>query len=207
MPSSSCLSTLQPTCGPLTGGVFDAEILEDRPGFIAVLFEGKGAKRLFRNEAGGHRYQRIPPTEKRGRVHTSTVTVAVLDPEPRADFRLNEAEVEIRASRGSGPGGQHRNKTDSCITATHGPSGISVRVDLRSQHQSKAMALQILSAKLAEGQTSKAQEHRDQKRKAQLGSGQRGDKVRTYREQDDRVTDHRTGQTWKLKTWRRGEWD
>ena len=172
-----------------------------------MLFEGKGAKQLFKDEAGGHRWQRIPPTEKRGRVHTSTVTVAVLDPDAGLRFKLQESEVEIRTTRGSGPGGQHRNKTDSCVVATHLPTGTRVRVDMKSQHQSRTVALQILAAKLAEDQADRTQAKRDAKRKAQVGSGMRGDKIRTYREQDDRVSDHRTGKTWKLKLWRRGEWD
>ena len=133
--------------------------------------------------------------------------MAVLDPEPSNGFRMEESEVEIRTSRGSGPGGQHRNKTDSCVTARHTPSGVSVRVDMRSQHQSKAMALRILAAKLAEAEGSLARSGRDAKRRSQVGSGMRGDKVRTYREQDDRVTDHRTGKTWRLRDWIKGIWD
>lgn len=130
----------------------------------------------------------------------------MLDPDVGSRFRLNESEVEIRTTRGSGPGGQHRNKTDSCVVATHTPTGTKVRVDMKSQHQSRTVALQILATKLAEGAAEKTQAKRDAKRKAQVGSGMRGDKIRTYREQDDRVTDHRTGQTWKLKAWRRGDW-
>jgi peptide chain release factor 1 len=149
----------------------------------------------------------VPPTEKRGRVQTSTITVAVLDPEPEHTYKLDEREVELVASRGSGPGGQHRNKVESCITATHKATGISVRIDMRSQSESKAMALKILGAKVAEVKTGAAQEERAALRKAQLGTGQRGDKIRTLREQDDRVTDHRTGRTWSLKKWSRGDWD
>lgn len=204
--SSSSLSCSRPTPKPPTGGVFDCSLVEERPGFVSVLFEGKGAKRLFRDEAGGHRFQRVPPTEKKGRVHTSTVTVAVLDPNLGSRYRLDESEVEIRATRGSGPGGQHRNKTDSCIVATHTPSGIKVRVDMKSQYQSRTMALQILTAKLAEGAAEESQAKRAAKRKKQVGTGMRGDKIRTYREQDDRVTDHRTGKVWKLKAWLKGQW-
>ena len=130
----------------------------------------------------------------------------MLDPNVGSRFRLNESDVEIRATRGSGPGGQHRNKTDSCIVATHIPTGLKVRVDMKSQHQSRTMALQILAAKLAEGQVEKTQAKRAAKRKAQVGSGMRGDKIRTYRSQDDRVTDHRTGRTWKLRAWLKGQW-
>lgn len=149
----------------------------------------------------------MPPTEKRGRIQTSTVTVAVLDPDKPSSYKLDESDVEIRASRGSGPGGQNRNKTDSCITVVHRPTGTTVRVDMRSQHQSKELALRILAARLAEEASERHQAQRDHSRRQQVGSGMRGDKVRTYRTQDDRVTDHRTGQTWKLKSWVRGDWD
>jgi len=139
-------------------------------------------------------------------VHTSTVTVAVLDPEVDEIYVLDGSEIETRASRGSGPGGQHRNRTESCITAVHKPTGTSVRIDMRSQHQSKEMALKILADKIG-GRKSKAyREDREKLRKEQVGSGMRGDKIRTYRLQDDQVKDHRTGKTWKLKKWMRGEW-
>lgn len=149
----------------------------------------------------------MPPTEKRGRVQTSTVTVAVLDPDAPTRFKLNEADVDIQTTRGSGPGGQHRNKTDSCVVATHRPSGLTVRVDMRSQHQSRSTALQILAARIAEAEEERARSARANDRKAQVGSGMRGDKIRTYRAQDDRVTDHRTNASWSLKTWLRGQWD
>jgi len=140
-------------------------------------------------------------------VQTSTVTVACLDPEPQYAFKLDPSEVECVASRGSGPGGQHRNKTESGITATHKPTGIAVRIDMRSQSESKSMALKILAAKIAEIRTGAAQEERDALRRGQVGTGMRGDKIRTYRTQDDRVTDHRTDRTWSLKAWSRGDWD
>ncbi len=191
---------------PLTGGVFDRELLEERPGFVSVLFEGEGARQLFQNEAGGHRQQRIPPTEKRGRVQTSTVTVAVLDPEVEPRFQLREQDVEITTTRGSGPGGQNRNKVESCVVVTHKASGLTVRIDMKSQQQGRVMALKILSAKLLEAQTQASHEARSKDRRQQVGSGMRADKVRTYRTQDDRVTDHRTNQTWSLKKWVRGDW-
>lgn len=115
-------------------------------------------------------------------------------------------EVEIREQRGTGPGGQHRNTTNSCIVATHKPTGISVRIDCRSQHQSKRMALSILSDRLSHIDKTAILNSRDKKRKEQMGSGQRGDKIRTYRTQDDRVTDHRNNCTWSLKHWMRGDW-
>lgn len=170
------------------------------------MISGSGAKRAFQNEAGGHRWQRIPPTEKRGRVHTSTVTVAVLEPLDNPEKELDLSEVEIRDQRGSGPGGQHRNKTNSCITATHTPTGISVRIDDRSQFHSKRIALSVLAQKLKDIDWKKIANNRDAIRRAQVGSGMRSDKIRTYREKDNQVKDHRTGQTWKLDQWRKGNW-
>lgn len=179
---------------------------DERAGFVSVLFEGRGAKSLFADESGGHRWQRVPPTERHGRVHTSTVTVAVLDPCAGERFVLDLREVEIKKSLGTGPGGQHRNKTESCVTATHRPTGVAVRVDMRSQHQSLAMALRILATKLADADATQRKAHRDGERRGQVGSGMRGDKIRTYRTQDDRVTDHRTNGTFALRAWMRGEW-
>ena len=148
----------------------------------------------------------MPPTEKRGRVQTSTITVAVMNPDAPVKFQIPESDIEIRPSRGSGPGGQHRNKTESCITATHVPTGTTVRVDMRSQFQSRSMALKILSAKLSTENLEQDKNAKANLRRDQVGSGMRGDKVRTYRTQDDRVTDHRTGRTWKMSKWVRGEW-
>jgi peptide chain release factor 1 len=170
------------------------------------MFEGRGSRALFLPEAGGHRWQRVPPTEKRGRVQTSTITVAVLDPLVADRYELDLRDVEIRKTLGSGPGGQHRNKTESCVIATHKPTGLAVRVDMRSQPQSLAMALRILSAKLADIETMERNQGRNAERRAQVGSGMRGDKIRTYREQDDRVTDHRSGATFRLSLWMRGDW-
>lgn len=210
MPSSSSPSSSPHTRGLEVGGGFEATLLESRPGFVLVLFEGKGARKLFAHESGGHRWQRIPPNEKHGRVQTSTVTVAVLDPDGAKKSTFNqkefEREVTIKKSLGTGPGGQHRNKTESCVTATHRPTGMSVRVDMRSQNQSLAMALRILAARIDEGVQQRDKAARDADRRAQVGSGMRGDKIRTYRTQDDRITDHRTGGTFSLKGWLRGDW-
>lgn len=168
---------------------------------------GWGAKQLFANEAGGHRWQRVPPTEKRGRVQTSTVTVAVLDDEQVIGEVMDQRDVEIETTRGGGPGGQNRNKIESCVIATHRPTGLTVRIDNeRSQHQNKATALRMLAARLYQSAGERAKGERDQLRREQVGTGMRADKVRTYREQDDQVNDHRTGQKWRLKLWRRGEW-
>ncbi len=130
----------------------------------------------------------------------------MLDPEPDTKFDLDEKDIEIKTSRGSGPGGQHRNKTDSCVTATHKPSGVSVRIDMKSQHQSKTMALKVLAAKLSKTESAKNRQSRENLRQNQVGSGMRGDKIRTYRTQDDQVTDHRNNRTFKLKKWMKGDW-
>ncbi len=205
-PSSSCSSSSAFTSGLPSGESFDSALIDERPGFVAALFEGKGARKVYAGEAGGHRWQRVSPTEKRGRVHTSTVTVAVLDPDFSRGFRLDLDDVDIKKTLGSGPGGQHRNKTETCVVATHKPSGVAVRVDMRSQQQSLAMALKILAAKLADGEAARRATERNTERRNQVGSGMRGDKIRTYRQQDDRVTDHRTNQTFRLSLWMRGDW-
>lgn len=173
---------------------------------MAFAAEGARAAETFRNEPGGHRWQRVPPTEKRGRVHTSTVTVAVLDPDAVVGQELREADVEITTQRGTGPGGQHRNKTDSCVVALHRPTGLKVKIDMRSQHQGRAMALRVLAAKLYAAERERQTAARAADRREQVGSGMRGDKVRTYRVQDDQVKDHRTGQRWRLASWLAGEW-
>jgi peptide chain release factor 1 len=166
---------------------------------------GAGATALFGNEGGGHRWQRIPPTERSGRVHTSTVTVAVLEP-GRVVGNPIARDVDITTARGSGPGGQHRNKTESCVTATHRPTGITVKIDMKSQHQSRSMALAVLAGRLYAMQRNQLLASENDSRKQQVGSGMRGDKIRTYRSQDDRVVDHRTGKRWVLSRWIRGEW-
>jgi peptide chain release factor 1 len=135
------------------------------------------------------------------------VTVAVLDPDSVSGAALDPRDVEIETVRGSGAGGQKRNKTESCVVATHRPTGMVVRIDNeRSQHQNRAMAMKVLAARLYEADRSRAKASSDDERKLQVGSGQRGDKVRTYRTQDDQVTDHRTGSKTRLHKWLRGEW-
>lgn len=189
------------------GGVFDLELIDERAGFVQFAVSGNGARLTFQNEGGGHRWQRVPPTEKRGRVQTSTVTVAVLDPDAVAGQVLNPRDVDIVTTRGSGPGGQNRNKIESCVIATHRPTGLSVRIDNeRSQHQNKAMAYKVLAARLYDAERERAFAEREKERRQQVGTGMRGDKVRTYRQQDDQVNDHRTGQRWRLQDWVRGIW-
>lgn len=179
-------------------------MIDERPGLLAFFVPG--GWETFKAEGGGHRWQRVPPTERRGRVHTSTVTVAVLDPKNNEISTLRHSDVEIVATRGTGPGGQHRNTTNSCIVATHRPTKIRVRVDMRSQHQSKELALQILGSKIKALADEASASTENRSRQDQIGSGMRGDKIRTYRTQDDRVTDHRSGRNWRLRDWASGAW-
>lgn len=187
--------------------VFDVVLIEERLGFIAASFEGSGARSLFTNEAGGHRWQRVPPNEKRGRIQTSTVTVAVLDPDAAGAATVREQDVEIATVRGSGPGGQKRNKTETCVIATHRPTGVQVRIDNeRSQQQNRRLAMQVLRARIAAADEDRKVRETNDLRRQQVGSGMRGDKVRTYREKDNLVTDHRSGAKWLLDAWLRGAW-
>lgn len=167
--------------------------------------EGKDARQAFAGEAGGHRWQRVPPTEKRGRVHTSTVTVAVLDEPQEHEVHINPADLDESFTRGSGAGGQHRNKTDTAVVLLHRPSGIQVRVDGgRSQWLNRQAALGVLRARLKAAGQDAATSKRNSKRKLQVGSGMRGDKIRTVAVQRDQVTDHQTGKTTSAKKYLRG---
>lgn len=172
-----------------------------------LVVSGDDARRVFTDEAGGHRWQRIPPTERYGRVHTSTITVAVLDAVAPEDVRLKETDIEVKACRGSGPGGQHRNKTESAIQMTHRPTGVTVRCETeRSQYQNRQIALQLLAARVAQSRRDQATNTTNAQRAAMVGSGERGDKRRTIRTQDNQVKDHITGRTWRYDDYVRGNW-
>jgi peptide chain release factor 1 len=191
----------------LPATVFDIELIEERPGLIVFRALGDAATKFFANEPGGHRWQRIPPTEKRGRVQTSTVTVAVLPEPSAAEYRIEERDLDYQTCRGSGAGGQHRNMTDSAVQLTHKPTGLMVRCESeRSQHQNRATALALLRARLWEAHREKERAARAAERKQQVGIGARGDKRRTIRCQDGAVNDHVTGQRWGLKEYLRGNW-
>lgn len=168
---------------------------------------GKGAEATFADEPGGHRWQRVPPTEKRGRVHTSTVTVAVLAEPEETQIVLAERDLDIAFCRGSGNGGQHKQKTDSACIVTHLPTGTQVRCESgRSQHDNKATAVAVLRARLWQVAQQARVGDRAEQRRRQIGSGMRGDKRRTIRTQDDVVTDHVTGRQWRYRDYERGNW-
>lgn len=178
------------------------EILSSNPteigGFKEIVFaiEAKGAFSRLKFESGVHRVQRIPATESGGRIHTSTVTVAVLAEVEDVDVNINQTDLHIDTYRASGAGGQHVNKTDSAIRITHIPSGIVITCqDQRSQHKNKERAMKILRSKLYElAQTQQASELA-QERKSQVGTGDRSERIRTYNYPQKRVTDHRIGLT------------
>jgi peptide chain release factor 1 len=154
----------------------------------------------------------VPPNEKRGRVHTSTITVAVLPEPSAAELRLSSADLSVvdlsvATCRGSGAGGQHRNKTESCVVITHKPTGLTVRCESeRSQSQNRETAMALLRARLHAAETERRAAARAGERRRQVGSGMRGDKRRTIRCQDGTVVDHLTGRTWPLRAYERGEW-
>ena len=158
---------------------------------ISFSISGKNVFSRLKYESGGHRVQRVPETETSGRVHTSAATVAVL-PEPESiDVNIEQKDLRIDTYRASGAGGQHVNKTDSAIRITHIPTGIVVCQSEKSQHQNKARALKILSAKLYKEKRNIQDQERSKIRRSQIGSGDRSDKIRTYNYPQNRVTDHR----------------
>ena len=184
------------------------EIIDSNPtelgGFKEVVFniEGKGAFSRLKFESGVHRVQRVPSTESSGRIHTSTVTVAVLAEVEDVDVEINTADLEIDTYRASGAGGQHINKTESAIRITHKPSGIVVTCqDQRSQHKNKDKAMQVLRSKLYEMAQMQQDSEVAQERKSQVGTGDRSERIRTYNYPQGRLTDHRIGLTlYKLET-------
>lgn len=179
--------------------------MEIRPGLLIASVSGLGAEQLFAHESGGHRWQRIPRTEKRGRVHTSTVTVVVLAEPSSTELAIDPRDFEEKFTRGSGAGGQHRNKTDTAVQLRHKPSGLAVRAEKgRSQTDNRETALRLLKAKLRDAHQRSAADERHRERRNQAGSGQRGDKVRTIALQRDQVVDHRTGKSCSAREYLRG---
>lgn len=176
---------------------------------IIALIEGKGVYSQLKFESGVHRVQRIPLTESQGRIHTSTVTVAILPEAEEIDIQIDPNDLRIDIFRSSGPGGQSVNTTDSAVRITHLPTGIVVSCqDEKSQHKNKAKALKILRARLMDKAQQEKQMEISERRRNQVGSGERSERIRTYNFPQGRVTDHRIGLTlYRLESILEGELD
>ncbi len=171
----------------------------DASGYKEASFEvkGKGVYELLRYETGVHRVQRVPATEKNGRVHTSTASVAVLPIRKKVNFVINPADIEMEYSRSGGKGGQNVNKVETAVRLIHKPTGIDVRsTNERSQLANKEKAMGILSAKLQQLEEEKEAAKYAGERKDQIGTGDRSEKIRTYNYSQDRLTDHRIKKSW-----------
>lgn len=163
---------------------------------ISFMINGEGAYSRLKFESGVHRVQRVPETETQGRIHTSTVTVAVLPEAEDVEIEINPADLQIDTFRSSGAGGQHINKTESAIRITHLPTGLIVECqDERSQHKNREKAMKVLRSRLYEAKQREQESKIASERRSQVGTGDRSERIRTYNYPQSRVSDHRIGLT------------
>lgn len=176
---------------------------------ISFMIEGEGAYSRLKFESGVHRVQRVPETESQGRIHTSTVTVAVLPEAEDVDIEINSADLQIDTYRSGGAGGQHVNKTESAIRITHLPTGTVVECqDERSQYKNKDRAMKILRSRILEAEREKQHDAIAGERRAQVGTGDRSERIRTYNYPQGRVSDHRINLTlYKIEAILNGDLD
>jgi peptide chain release factor 1 len=176
---------------------------------VIAAVSGDSVFHRLKHERGVHRVQRVPATESQGRIHTSTVTVAVLPEAEEVDIQINPVDLRIDVFRSSGPGGQSVNTTDSAVRVTHIPTGVVVQCqDEKSQLKNKTKAMKVLRARLLEAEQERAADERASERRQQVGTGGRSEKIRTYNFPQSRITDHRAGVTvHQLETVLQGDLD
>ncbi len=176
---------------------------------VIAAVSGESVFHRLKHERGVHRVQRVPTTESQGRIHTSTVTVAVLPEAEEVDIQINPVDLRIDVFRSSGPGGQSVNTTDSAVRVTHIPTGVVVQCqDEKSQLKNKTKAMKVLRARLLEAEQERAAGERASERRSQVGTGGRSEKIRTYNFPQSRITDHRAGVTvHQLETVLQGDLD
>ncbi|MBI2048935.1 MAG: PCRF domain-containing protein [Parcubacteria group bacterium] len=159
--------------------------------------KGKDIFRKLRHETGVHRVQRIPQTEKSGRIHTSTASIVILPIRKKQKVKINPADIDIEFSRSGGAGGQNVNKVETAVRVIHRPTGIDVRcTSERSQKQNREKALAILEAKLEQAEAEKEMSRTTEARREQVKTADRSEKIRTYNFPQDRITDHRLKKSW-----------